>query len=41
MDQKCNRGFIFKLSNGNVAWEAKKQPCVTFNSTEAEYFAII
>lgn len=40
VDRKSYSGFIFKLCNGPVAWEAKKQPCVSLSSTEAEYVSI-
>jgi hypothetical protein len=28
------------LSGAAISWKSKAQPCVTFSSTEAEYFAL-
>lgn len=39
-DRKSYSGFVIKMSNGAVAWEAKKQPTVALSSTEAEYMAL-
>lgn len=40
IDRQSYSEFIFKMCNGPVSWEAKKQPCVTLSCTEAEYVAI-
>lgn len=35
-DRKSRTGFIFKLSNGAISWESRKQKSVAISSTEAE-----
>lgn len=40
VDSKSYSGYVFELSKGAVAREAKKQDCVSLSSTEAEYVAI-
>src|SRR5436190_329827 len=40
LDRRSYSGCVFKLCNGSISWEAKKQPCVTLSSTEAEYVAL-
>lgn len=39
-DRKSYTGFVFKLANGAISWEARKQRSVALSSTEAEYVAI-
>ena len=39
-DRKSYSGFVFKMSNGSISWESKKQKSVSLSSTEAEYVAI-
>lgn len=39
-DRKSYTGFVIKLGNSVVSWEARKQRCVALSSTEAEYLAI-
>lgn len=34
-------GFVFKLANAAVTWEARKQKSVALSSTEAEYMALL
>lgn len=33
-------GYMFKLSNGAITWDSKRQATVALSSTEAEYLAI-
>ena len=39
-DRKSRTGFVFKLSNGAVSWESRKQKSMATSSTEAEYMAL-
>lgn len=39
-DRKSYSGFCFKLANGVITWESKKQPTVALSSMEAEYMAL-
>lgn len=39
-DIKFRSGFIFKLLNGAISWESRKQKSVAISSTEAEYMAL-
>lgn len=36
-DNKSTCGYVFMFSSGDVSWSLKKQPIVTFSSTESEY----
>jgi hypothetical protein len=38
-DRKSTSGYVFLLSLGAVTWSLKKQPIVTFSTTEAEFVA--
>lgn len=40
VDRKSYTGFVVKLGNCTINWEARKQKCVALSSTEAEYLAI-
>lgn len=40
LDRKSFTGFIFKLSDGPIVWESRKQRTVAMSSTEAEYMAM-
>ena len=40
VDRKSYTGFCFRLSNGPISWESRKQKTVALSSTEAEYMAI-
>lgn len=39
-DRLSYTGFVFKLANGAVTWESRKQRSVALSSTEAEYMAL-
>lgn len=39
-DRKSYSGYVFKLGNAGVSWEARKQRTVALSSTEAEYVAM-
>ncbi|KXJ71119.1 hypothetical protein RP20_CCG021438 [Aedes albopictus] len=39
-DRKSNSGFLFRLGGGIISWCARKQPCVSLSSTEAEYISL-
>lgn len=39
-DRRSYSGFIFKVCNGTISWEAKKQKTVALSSTEAEYMSL-
>lgn len=36
-DGKSKSGYVFLMSKGVVSWLFKKQPIVTFSTTEAEF----
>lgn len=38
-DRKSTSGYVFKMSNGLVAWSSKKQPVVSLSTTEAEFIS--
>ena len=38
-DRKSRSGALLMLNNGPVVWLSRKQPCTTFSTTEAKYFA--
>nr|XP_008381615.2 uncharacterized protein LOC103444468 [Malus domestica] len=38
-DRKSISGYVFTLSSGAISWSSKKQPVVTFSTTEAEFIA--
>ena len=33
-------GYVFKMCNGAISWNSKRQPTVALSSTEAEYMAL-
>lgn len=39
-DRRSYSGYIFKICNGAISWEAKKQRTVALSSTEAEYMSL-
>lgn len=39
-DRRSYTGFVFKIGNNVVSWEARKQHTVALSSTEAEYMAL-
>ncbi|XP_048261112.1 uncharacterized protein LOC110119240 isoform X2 [Bombus terrestris] len=39
-DRKSRTGFVFKLSNGVISWESRKQESVATSNTEAKYMAL-
>ena len=38
-DRRSVTGYLFKLCEGAISWQAKKQPTVALSSVEAEYMA--
>ncbi|MCH81234.1 hypothetical protein A2U01_0002018 [Trifolium medium] len=38
-DRKSTSGYVFMLGNAAVSWSSRKQPIVTFSTTEAEFVA--
>ncbi|GKV06529.1 hypothetical protein SLEP1_g18413 [Rubroshorea leprosula] len=38
-DRKTTFGYVLMLGSGAVSWSSKKQPIVTFSTTEAKYVA--
>ncbi|KMQ88815.1 gag-pol polyprotein [Lasius niger] len=39
-DRVSYTGFVFKLANAAITWEARKQKSIALSSTEAEYMAL-
>ncbi|KAL6420407.1 hypothetical protein ACFW04_014533 [Cataglyphis niger] len=39
-DHVSYTGFVFKLANTAITWEARKQKSIALSSTEAEYMAL-
>ena len=39
-DRKSTSGYIFKLNNSSISWQAKKQPTVSTSTTEVEYIGL-
>ncbi|XP_050908121.1 uncharacterized mitochondrial protein AtMg00810 [Lathyrus oleraceus] len=39
-DRKSTSGYVFKMSNGLVAWSSKKQSVVSLSTTEAEFISV-
>lgn len=40
VDRRSYTGFVIKLGNDTINWEARKQRCIALSSTEAEYLAM-
>ncbi|KAG5885637.1 hypothetical protein JTB14_012067 [Gonioctena quinquepunctata] len=40
LDRKSYTGFVVKMGNSTINWEAHKQRSIALSSTEAEYLAI-
>jgi hypothetical protein len=40
IDRKFYTGYVFKLADGAISWESKKQPTVALSSAEAEYMVL-
>jgi hypothetical protein len=38
-DRKSTSGYVFMLGAGAISWSSKRQPVVTFSTTEAEFIA--